>query len=455
MQTARHHERRRPRSTTASAYAAMAIASALLSGCAAITNPTANGVPAHIVPPELLAPTREGFEPIDPSLLRQSPPDVYRLASGDILGVYVEGIIGNADNPPPVNLPDSAELPPAIGFPFPVRESGVVSLPFLGEISVDGLTVEEAEKKVIEAYLEKEILRPTDYRIIVTLMRPRHVRVLVAREDSAGGGVTIRSDSLFGLGTSQASVGGGRGATGQVVELPAYENDVLNALALTGGLPGLETTQEVLIYRGYWSGDDKDAPAADSLNDSLNEASRRKDGRVIRIPLRTPGGAAPAISRDDILLHNGDIVTIRARRPEFFYTGGLLPSSEQPLPIDYDLSVLEAVLRSRGLLLSGGLSSANFGGTVVPAGVGQPSPSQLAILRKAPNGQQVMIRVDLNEAIVDPRQNLLVQAEDVLILQENTDEAFTRYFSQTIRLDFFTRYLNSGSAQGTASFTGP
>jgi protein involved in polysaccharide export with SLBB domain len=423
-----------------------------MAGCAAITNPTANGVPAHVVPPELLAPTREGFEPIDPSILRQPPPDVYRLASGDILGVYVEGIIGNAENPPPVNLPDSAELPPAIGFPFPVRDSGVLSLPFLGDVDVDGLTVEEAEKKVIDAYLAKEILRKTDYRIIVTLMRPRQFRVLVAREDSAGGGVTIRSDSLFGLGSSQASVGGGRGAIGQVVELPAYENDVLNALARTGGLPGTQTTQEVLIYRGYWSGEEKDqAPDATGIAG----APRGHGSRVIRIPLVTPGGAPPAISPEDVLLRNGDIVVIRTRLPEFYYTGGLLPSAEQPLPIDYDLTVIEAVLRSRGLLLSGGQSSANFGGVVTGSGLGVPSPSQVAVLRKTPNGQQIMIRVDLNEAVIDPRQNLLVQADDVLILQENTDEAFTRYFSQTIRVDFFSRYLNRGSATGTASYFGP
>ena len=36
------------------------------------------------------------------------------------------------------------------------------------------------------------------------------------------------------------------------------------------------------------------------------------------------------------------------------------------------------------------------------------------------------IRVDLNEAVRDPRQNILVQDGDVLILQETPDEAITQ-----------------------------
>ena len=38
---------------------------------------------------------------------------------------------------------------------------------------------------------------------------------------------------------------------------------------------------------------------------------------------------------------------VKARLPEFYYTGGLLPADEVPLP-DYDIHVLEAVLKGRG-----------------------------------------------------------------------------------------------------------
>src|SRR5688500_17973604 len=73
-----------------------------LTGCASITNPVANGIPVRLLPEELLAESREGFVPLPLTLLRQEPPEVYRLAAGDTLGVYIDGVLGSADTPPPV-----------------------------------------------------------------------------------------------------------------------------------------------------------------------------------------------------------------------------------------------------------------------------------------------------------------------------------------------------------------
>ena len=36
-----------------------------------------------------------------------------------------------------------------------------------------------------------------------------------------------------------------------MVNLPAYENDVLTVLAYTGGLPGFDAANEIIIQRGY------------------------------------------------------------------------------------------------------------------------------------------------------------------------------------------------------------
>ena len=68
--------------------------SLLGSGCAAITNPVANGIPVRRVPPELLAgPERETMQTIPLTLLKQRPPKIYRLAPGDVLGTYIEGVL--------------------------------------------------------------------------------------------------------------------------------------------------------------------------------------------------------------------------------------------------------------------------------------------------------------------------------------------------------------------------
>jgi protein involved in polysaccharide export with SLBB domain len=442
--------------TKAFAAAWVAVCCAFISGCAALTNPIANGIPVRLLPDELLAESREGFEPIPLTLLRQPPPEKYVLAAGDTLGIYIEGVLGAAETPPPVNIPETTDLPPSVGYPFPVRDDGTVSLPYVEPVRVAGMTIEEAEKAVVNAYLKKEILRPEDRRILVTLMRPRHMRVLVIREDSQQRQVSLQTESLLGLGTSRTQIGGGREGTGMVLELPAYQNDVLNALTRTGGLPGLESTQEVIVQRGYWDG------ASDPMNGGRSHPTQadlddeRENGRrIIRIPIRTRGNEPLPFRPDDIILRSGDIVLVQARRPEFYYTGGLLPADEVPLPNDYDLTVVEAMLKVRGPLLNGGINASNLNGAVIQAGVGNPSPSLLSVMRETPGRGQVTIRVDLNEAVRDPRENLLVQAGDVLILQETTDEAVTRYFTQVFQINLFTRFLNRADAQGNASLVVP
>ena len=440
----------------ARAAAAVSSCCILFAGCAALTNPVANGVPARLLPDELLAESREGYETIPLTLLRQPPPERYLLAPGDTLGIYIEGVLGAAETPPPVNIPDSAELPPSVGYPFPVREDGTISLPYVEPVKVAGMTVEEAEEAVAGAYLQKEILRPEDRRILVTLMRPRYIRVLVIRDDSQQRQFTLQTESLLGLGTSRTQIGGAREGTGMVLELPAYQNDVLNALTRSGGLPGLESTQEVVVQRGYLDGDsDAMAGAYCQPTEADLDNGGENERRIVRIPIRVRPGEALPFRPADVILRSGDIVVVRARQPDFYYTGGLLPADEVPLPNDYDLTVVEAVLKGRGPLLNGGLNASNLNGAVIQAGVGNPSPSLLAVLRQTPAGGQITIRVDLNEAVRDPRENLLVQASDILILQETPDEAITRYFTQVFQINLFTRFLNRADAQGSASLVVP
>lgn len=439
-------------------YVLASIVAATLTGCAAFTNPVANGVPVRLLPEELLAESRENYESINLALLRQEPPEAFLLDTGDTLGIYIEGIIGDESTPPPVNLPASNDMPPAIGYPFPIRGDGTISLPLAGSVKVAGMTIEEAEQAVVDAYLEDQIIRPDDFRIIVTLLRPRTVRVLVVREDNSTPGVTVRSTSIRGFAAGSTTIGGGTQPTGNALELPIYENDLLNALTSTGGLPSEISTKEIIIYRGYASGDSVSGCYACELPDATDLPSELSDGeqRIIRIPIRKLCSEQVDIPRDDIILQDGDIIRVQAREPEVYYTGGLLPPSEQALPIDYDLSVVEAVLRSTGPLVSGGIQGNNLQGNIVGQGLGNPSPRLLTVLRKTPRGQQVNIRIDLNDALTDPRQNILVMNGDILILQENRDQALARYFFNSVfQLDGFFRILNRGDAQGSASIVLP
>src|SRR5262249_56262449 len=75
----------------------------LLGGCAALSNPVADAVPVRQLPPEVLGRPKEDERTIPLPLLRQSPPDAYRLAPGDVLGVWIEGVLGDKNQPPPLH----------------------------------------------------------------------------------------------------------------------------------------------------------------------------------------------------------------------------------------------------------------------------------------------------------------------------------------------------------------
>ena len=104
-----------------------------------------------------------------------------------------------------------------------------------------------------------------------------------------------------------------------------------------------------------------------------------------------------------MILQSGDIISIRSRDAEVFYTGGLLPAGQYPLPRDYDLNVVEAISLVRGPLISGGISGNNFTGTLQNVGVGLPNASLVSIIRPLPGGAGDDSGGDLNRALEDPR----------------------------------------------------
>ena len=94
-------------------------------------------------------------------------------------------------------------------------------------------------------------------------------------------------------------------------------------------------------------------------------------------------------------------------------------------------------------------------GNLLGTGLGNPSPSLVVVLRKTAGGGQIPIKVDLNRALCDPRERILVQPGDLLILQETPCEAFVRYLSLTFRFNFFGRIFERQDAFLTNTATLP
>jgi hypothetical protein len=317
--------------------------------------------------------------------------------------------------PPPTDFRDQRRLLPAAGYPIAVEEDGTISLPRIPPVAVQGLSVAEAQRAVLQAYTVKtDILKAASAQVLVTLLQPRRVQVTVLRQEH----------STFGVAPDGSRVPLSKLGTGQLVDLPAYENDILHALTLTGGLPGLDAYDEVIIQRRLFPLPGCPLPGPGPVTDAPGV-------QIVRLPLRQrPGGAAP-FRPEDVVLHSGDVVFLEARDGDRFYTAGLLPPGEHMLPRDHDLDVIEAIAQVRGPMVNGAFNINNLSGTLIAPGLGNPSPGLLTVLRRTPGGGQVPIRVDLNRALVDARERIPVQPGDVLILQERPGDALARYFSET------------------------
>jgi protein involved in polysaccharide export with SLBB domain len=424
-------------------------------GCAAVTNPVGDAIRVRHVPPELLATSKECEQTIPLSLLRQPPVKTYRLGAGDVLGVYIETILGDKNQPfpmhvaPPVQFRDQRRLTPSSGFPIEVQENGSIVLPSVAPLKVAGLSLNEARDAVRNLYLAKKLIQPENDRVFVTLLQARQYKVVVLRQET--GAFTV---GPYG------PIASSKRSTGHVVDLPAYENDVLHALAQTGGLPGLDAYNQIIIQRdGLHDDGDREAflkqiektPAGAN---PLNTVGARGD--IVRIPLRLPAGEPLPIRLDDVVLHTGDVVFLEARVDRWFYTGGLLPTGKFELPRDVNLDVVEAVAMVRGPLLNGSFGGSNLSGDLVKPGLGNPSATQLVVVRRTPGGGQVPIRVDLGRALRDPHERIFVKADDVLLLQETPDQAFARYFSQTfMNFDVFWKVFRSNTATGVLDVAAP
>jgi hypothetical protein len=264
-------------------------------------------------------------------------------------------------------------------------------------------------------------------------MKERTYNVIVIRQDlsGVGGGGGGGMQGGFTRGTDYS-------ASGKMLKLKAYQNDVLNALIESGGLPGVNAKSEVKILRA--------SKADQRRRDEFVQQFYQQyycnpdpcgcppplpdDPSVLKIPLRLPPGVVPQFGIQDMILEDGDIVYIESREADVYYTGGMLRGGEFRIPRDYDMDVLTAMSLAGGSIggSQGGMGGGGMGGFGGLGGMlGQVPPGMLYVLRKTPCNGQITIAVDLARANVDPRERILVQPGDILILRYKPGEEILNF----------------------------
>ncbi len=437
--------RRFCQSTRPAASLIVAAACLISSGCVTWAK---HAVPAYRLPMVERCDAEGAKVPIDLALLRQDPPPSHIIGPGDVLSVYVYGVLPPTIEEAPVVQPAlgaprdyyppyGALRLPTLGLPIEVEYDGTLVLPIVGAVEVAGLTLPAARQEILEAYQEAGVLQVGRERVTATLLRPRVHRVLVIREDA---GSELPQQLL------NAEAPYTKRGRAEVLDLPAFENDVLHALTATGGLPGIDAQNEVWVLRGKTSSAAMlGGLAAEANSDEELDALLQRlevERSVVRIPLRVHPDEPLCFGPADVVLHEGDVVFIPPRN-EFFYTGGLLPGRQVPLPRDRTVDVVEAIALAGGSV--GGPSAIATPRTFLPgAGPGNAiiPPTRVLILRTLPGGQKLPIRVDLARAMHDPKERIVIKPEDVVFLHYKPGEATANavlnffQFNAALPLDF-------------------
>ena len=106
------------------------------------------------------APGRTANHPLDavePGAARR-----VRAMPGDVLGVYVEGFLGDRNQPLPVYVGPQVQLGgrvsalPGSGLPVPAQADGTIELPQVGALQVSGLSLVQAAAVIRKVYTDKQ-----------------------------------------------------------------------------------------------------------------------------------------------------------------------------------------------------------------------------------------------------------------------------------------------------------
>lgn len=435
----------------------------ILAGCyAPLRSP---GIPASTLPDDFRVPLRGNRWELNYATLTQVPPDEYILGKDDLVRIDISDITpfrdinaldgGNRNNP---NAPQT----PANSREMLIGPQGEVLLPLVGNVTIGGLTLREAQKKIVDTYANEFL---DDPQVSVTLVTKATVGVMVV------GGVA--NPGFF--------------------RLPKYENDIAHAIASAGGI--LEDQDEIQVHRRFpispprpshgagvngrpqWNPQAVQPAAwtphfaeggrqADGQLPQLKEAGPTQEFSTEDLPA-TPRQVAPGqwvspepqdqpgygldvlqiplrnceptlISPDQTVLHEGDVVVVKKFPDPIFFVVGQLSRQTQfgfnignrnlrdlgngfLLPKDRDVDVVTAVAMA---------------GYIDPI----DSPTTVTVHRRNAAGEPMLIRVDLIAARYDRKESIMVLPGDIIYLNPDPAWWLRRTFDRIVPQLFTSPY---------------
>lgn len=231
--------------------------------------------------------------------LSQVVPEIYLIDKGDILGVWIDGLLtANAEAKQQKSTSD---------FPIVVQEDGAISLPSVAPVNVRGMSTSQVQELIKTSYRDSKIIsNVSKFDVRVRVLKTRTYDVFVHRGDLAQQRDTKEIEKM----------------RTKPFQLAAYQNDVLHALMASGGLPGSNAANEITILRAAKVSKTKQDDFVLQFYSSFDLAQKNMvDGpaptvnypHIVKIPLRITAGVISDVKKEDVLLENGDLIFVEAR----------------------------------------------------------------------------------------------------------------------------------------------
>ena len=355
-------------------------------------------VPANCLPDTFRIPRRAMGPPLNYSNLTARPPEDYVLGPNDILEVTISDVFR-----------DSWVRPVRVQ----IMASGKIELPLIGPIRVADMNLLEAQQAITRAYADGYLKSP---RVNVSLAEKSTIDIVVLGEVTAPG----------------------------VVSLPKYQNDVGHALAAAGGLDR-DAADMIEIHRriaGTELGNANDTVEVSDMMGHVElveyEHNSTDPKKILRIPLR--GMMPGTLNEKDVILHPGDVVVVPDRKQDVFFVVGQLNRNNLVrftlgdrerelgtgliLPRDRDIDVVTAVA------MAGYIDPIN-------------SPTTVTVQRRLPDGESLLIHVDLIEARYCWNESVYVEPGDIIYINPDFPWWFRRTFDRIVPDLFLIPYANA------------
>ena len=279
-------------------------------------------------------------------------PQEYFLGAGDVLEISVYA------------LEDPAET---TRLERTVAKEGSISLPWVGELPVKGLTTKQLEERIRKAYATRFIKNP---QISIELKEHRSVAVVVTG--------AVRTPGVYYLNASRSSV--------------------LEILAMAGGLKE-DASDEIFVIR---AGASSLPPTALSTNTPADTNAQTIDASLLAtgsemLPINLKQLIDDRDLQQNVDVRGGDIVAVRSVARNYVYVVGYVAR-----PGAYEMRGSEAIDALRAVALAGGL---------LPTARSENS----YVVRETTNGQSI-ISVDLVKVAHGSEAPLVLSSGDTLVV---------------------------------------